>query len=343
MKAVVCKSYGPPSVLQIEENYPIPKTKDNEILVKVHMATVNRTDEGIRSGLPYIIRLFEGLFKPHNEVPGTEFTGEITSIGKKVQQFQIGDRVLGFDLTGAASLAEYLVIAEDGNVAKIPEGITYKQATAGLEGFFYSFNVIKMNGIKKGDRVLVNGSTGSIGTSCVQILKQMECDVTAVCNTKNISLVKSLGANQIFDYQNENFREIKHEELYDYIMDNVIDSSFGSCSHLLKEGGTYIASDLGPWGFQNPLLHLSTSVFGSKRVKLVIVQEKSQETLKEFAKFLEEGKWNSVIDSTFKMEDVAKAAERVESGEKTGSVLISIIEEETEKEDSENKVEITLE
>jgi NADPH:quinone reductase-like Zn-dependent oxidoreductase len=340
MKAVVCKSYGPPSVLNIEENYPIPKTNDDEILVKVHMATVNRTDAGIRSGEPKIIRLFEGLFKPHREIPGTEFTGEVTSIGKNVQNFQIGDRVLGFNQGGVSSLAEYLTISENGNVAMIPKGISYKDATAGLEGFYYSFNVIKENGMKKGDKVLVNGSTGAIGSSCIQILKQLECDVTAVCNTRNISLVKSLGANQIFDYQNEDFKTLKHDVLYDYIMDNVVDSSFGSCSHLLKSGGTYIASDLGAWG-QNPMLDIWTRGFGDKRVKLVIVTEKSQETLKEFSKFLEEGKWTPVVDSVFKMEDIAKAAERVESGEKTGSVLVSIIEE--EKEDSEKKGEITIE
>jgi NADPH:quinone reductase-like Zn-dependent oxidoreductase len=192
MKAIVYTKYGPPDVLQLTVvEKPIPK--DNEVLIKIHATTVNRTDCATIRAKPFFARLFTGIFKPKETIPGTEFAGIVEEIGKNVASFNVGDRVFGFDDTGSRSHAEYKTISEDKVLTIIPENITYEQAAASTEGAHYAYNFVNKVNPKKGHKVLVNGATGAIGSAAVQLLKYFDVDVTAVCGAKNIELVKSPG------------------------------------------------------------------------------------------------------------------------------------------------------
>ncbi len=204
MKAALNNQYGPPHIITVDRvNKPIPK-KD-EILVRVISSTVNRTDCAILRAKPPVMRLFTGLFKPGNIIPGTDFAGIIEAAGKNVKYLDVGQRVFGFDDSGLRSKAGYLTISHKKAVAIIPDNISYWQAAASIEGAHYAYNFINKTNLKKYDRVLVNGATGAIGSALVQLLSYYEADVTAVGNSKNIPLLKSLGAKRIIDYQREDF------------------------------------------------------------------------------------------------------------------------------------------
>ena len=189
MKAIVYQKYGSADVLELKEiEKPIPR--DNEVLVKVRATTVNRTDCANLSAKPFIMRFMMGLFKPKNPILGTEFAGDVEAVGKVVTAFKAGDKVFGFEDGGLSSYAEYMVIADDKAVATMPENISYEQATACIEGAHYAYNTINKVALKSGDKVLVNGASGGIGSATVQLLNFYGADITAVCNTKNIELVK---------------------------------------------------------------------------------------------------------------------------------------------------------
>jgi NADPH:quinone reductase-like Zn-dependent oxidoreductase len=188
MKAVVYTKYGPPEVLQLKEiEKPVPG--DKEVLVRIYATTVNRTDCATIRAKPFFARLFTGILKPKKQIPGTEFAGKIEEIGKDVASFKVGDKVFGFDDQGSGAHAQYATISEDKALATIPENITYEQAAASTEGAHYAYNFIKKLKLESGQKVLVNGATGAIGSAAVQLLKYSNVNVTAVCNTKNIELV----------------------------------------------------------------------------------------------------------------------------------------------------------
>ncbi|MDY6966867.1 MAG: NAD(P)-dependent alcohol dehydrogenase, partial [Halobacteriota archaeon] len=204
MKAIVCKKYGSTEVLQLKE-VEKPTPKDNEVLIKIHATTVNRTDCALLRAKPFISRFFTGIFKPNKKVPGTEFAGIIESVGKNVSSFEVGDRVFGFDDKGFGSHAEYKTIAEDQSIAKIPEDLTYEEAAPSTEGAHYALNFINKVKLESRQKVMVNGATGAIGSAAVQLMKYYNVDVTATCRTKDIELVKSLGASKVIDYTKEDF------------------------------------------------------------------------------------------------------------------------------------------
>ena len=256
MKAVVCVKYGPPEVLKLDE-VPSPIPRDNEVLVKVRATTVNRTDYAILKAKPFFMRVITGLFKPKKQTPGTEFAGDIEAVGRDVSMFKVGDKVFGFDDMGSGSHAQYLTIPENQGLATIPVNTTYEQAAASIEGAHYAYNSINKVKLKKGQRALVNGATGAIGSAAVQLLKYYGLYVTAVCNTKNMELVKSLGADKAIDYTVDDFT--KDKEKYDFVFDAVGKSSFFKCKRLLKSGGVYISSDLG-YLAQNIFLPMITPI-----------------------------------------------------------------------------------
>ena len=260
MKAIIYSQYGPPDVLELKEiDKPIPG--DNEILVKVRAATVNRTDcANLRAKPSFIMRPMLGLFKPKNPILGTEFAGDIEAVGQAVTSLKVGDKVFGFDDGGLSSYAEYLVISENKALTIMPENITYEQATACIEGAHYAYNTINKVDLKSGDKVLVNGASGGIGSATVQLLKYYGAEITAVCNTKNIELVKSLGASRTIDYTSEDFT--KDSEKYQVVFDSVGKSTFAKCKPILKPGGVYISSELGP-NSENLLFALLTAIFGN--------------------------------------------------------------------------------
>ncbi|GJM35888.1 MAG: NADPH:quinone oxidoreductase [Saprospiraceae bacterium] len=318
MKASIRRRYSPPSQIKIEHiEKPIPK--DKEILIKVHATTVNRTDCANLTAKPFIMRFVLGFFKPRKIILGTDFAGEVVAIGKNVKSFRIGDNVFGFRDTGSESQAEYMTMAEE-DLFLIPENINYKQAAAGLEGAHYAYTFIHKTNIQPGQKILINGATGGIGSALLQFVKQCDVKITATCNTKNIQLIKSLGADKIYDFTKEDFTNDK--EKYDFIFDAVGKSTFGKCKSLLKEKGVYISSELGPYA-QNIFYALITPLSSSQKVIFPIPYDK-QQSIPYIISLLKQEKFIPVIDREYALEDIAEAYEYVISGEKTGNVIINV-------------------
>jgi len=325
MKAIVYTHYGPPEVLQLKEvEKPLPE--EHEVLVKVRTTTVNRTDCANLTAKPFIMRFSLGLFKPKKKIMGTEFAGDIEATGKAVTSFKVRDKIFGFDDSGIGSYAEYMVISEDKALTTMPKDITYEQAAACAEGSHYAYNFINKVDLISGDKVLVNGASGGIGSAMVQLLKYFGADVTAICNTKNIELVKSLGASKIFDYTKEDFT--KDDEKYDFVFDAVGKSSYGKCKALLKPGGVYISSELGLM-VQNLFFSLISAIFGSlpgqagKKVKFPYPPNIKRSVLL-IKKIMDEGKLKPVIDRSYPLGEIAEAFRYVLKGQKTGNVVITL-------------------
>ena len=325
MKAIVATQYGPPDVLMFKEvEKPVPE--NNEVLVKVRATTVNRTDCANLRAKPFIMRFSLGLFKPRKPIMGTEFAGDVVTVGKAVSSFKAGDKVFGFDDSGTGTYAEFMVISEDKALSTMPKEITYEQAAACIEGGHYAYNIINKVNLKSGHQVLVNGASGGIGTATVQLLKYFGADITSVCNTKNMELVKSLGSSRVIDYTKEDFT--KDHENFDFVFDTVGKSSFGKCKALLKPGGAFISSELGR-GAQNLFFALITAIFGSlpgqegKKVKFPYPPNIMRSVLL-IKKLIEEGKFISVIDRSYPLEQIAEAFRYVLKGQKTGNVVITL-------------------
>ncbi len=318
MKAAIRLKYGPPEVITIEEK-TIPVPGDDELLIKNYAATVNRTDCGILFGKPFIVRFFYGFTKPKLLVTGTDFAGMVEAIGKNVSNFKKGDRVWGFNDNGLQSHAEYFTINKDGMVTTIPGDITYNQAAASGEGAHYAYNFIKKVKLKFGDRVLLNGATGAIGSAAVQLLKYFGAHITAVADTKNVELIKSLGADRVIDYLKNDFT--KEDEKYHFILDAVGKSTFSKCKPLLHRGGVYISSDLGP-GNENVYLPFTTSLSGNKKVVFPIPTD-PKGSLRFIKNLLETNKFRPVIDSIYPLVKIREAFTYVASGQKTGNVIIT--------------------
>lgn len=319
MKAIVYTEYGPPEVLRLEE-VKKPTPKDNEILVKIYAATVNRTDCGFRAPEPFIVRFFSGLIRPKRKILGSEIAGEIEAMGKDVVSFKEGDRVFGLSGESFGAHAEYICLPEEGSVTTIPANVTYEEAAAVCDGAMLALTCLRKADIQPGQRILINGATGSIGTAAVQIARYFGVEVTAVCNTKNLELVKSLGADEAIDYTQEDFT--KHGQTYDVVFDAVGKSSFSRCRRLLKRGGVYIASDLG-FLFQNPIYALLTPKIGSKKVIFPIPRH-SKRDIAFFKELVEAGKLKAVIDRRYPLEQIVEAYRYVETGQKTGNVVIEV-------------------
>ena len=317
MIAAVRLKYGPPEVLQVKD-IEKPHPADNELLVKVYAATVNRTDCGILWGKPYIMRLFAGIPNPTLPVTGTDFAGMIETVGKNVSKFKAGDRVWGFNDNGLSSHAQYMTIAHDSPVALIPDDISYEQAASSPEGAHYAYNFIKKVKLEKGQQVLVNGATGAIGSAAVQFLKHFGLKVTAVCNTKNIELVKALGADRIIDYDTEDFTTDK--ERYYFVFDAVGKSTYGRCKPLLLPGGVYISSELGP-GAENLYLALFTPLTGGRKLKFPFPTD-IKGSIRFIGDLLEKQAFKPVIDRVYALEKIDEAFHYVASGQKTGNVVI---------------------
>ena len=322
MKAVVYTHYGPPDVLQLKDiEKPIPGP--GEVLVKVHATTVNRTDNATTKAIPFFARVVTGLFRPKRTTPGTEFAGEVEAIGTAVTAFKVGDRVFGFDDQGSKAQAEYLAIRED-FAATIPDKISYEQAAASSEGAHYARNFINKVRIEPGQHVLVYGASGAIGSAMVQLLKAMQVNVTAVCGSRNVELVGSLGADRVIDYTKQDFR--KDSQRFDYVFDTVGKISYFQCRHLLNKGGVYISSDLG-YLAQNMYLPLLTSIFKSLlggKYTVFPIPTDIPATLALVRKLMQEKKFKAVIDQRYPLERIVEAYRYVEKGHKTGNVIVTV-------------------
>lgn len=320
MRAIVHTIYGPPEVAKVME-VPKPAPKSNEVLVKVHASTVNRTDSGFRSAEYFVSRMWSGLFRPKHQTLGCEFAGIVEATGEGVTGFKVGDRVFGFNDATFGGHAEFLTIPESWAIAVMPGNATFAQAAAISEGAHYALNNIRASKIQKGQHAMVYGATGAIGSAAVQLLKHLGVVVTAVCNTKNVALVKSLGADRVIDYQTENFT--KANEKFHFIFDAVGKSSFKECKPLLTESGIYVSTELGKNG-ENIFLALVTPLFGKKRVIFPIPKTRKEDVL--FLKQrVEEGSFMPVIDREYKLEQIVEAYRYVETGHKTGNVILTIV------------------
>lgn len=317
MKAVVCLEYGPPEVQKIMD-LEKPKPEHDEILVKVHATTVNRTDTGLRSAHYVVSRLFTGLIKPKIKVFGTEFAGEVVKIGSSVRGFKKGDKVFGFDDTNFGCHAEYKVIKASGCVTKMPKGYSYQKATAISEGAQYALNNIRYAGVKKDQNVLIYGASGAIGSASVQICKARGARVTAVVGTANLKLMKELGADKVVDYQKTDFTET--DEKYDFVFDAVGKTSYGVCKKIMKKDGVYCSTELGK-GLQNPLLALGFFVIRKKRV-IFPIPKATKEKLDYLVELINSGQYEPVIDKVYKFEEIVEATKYVETGQKVGNVVL---------------------
>ena len=319
MKAVVCNRYGSPDVLHLEE-VEKPTPNDNEVLVKIHAATVNRTDTALIRAIPFFSRFFTGFFKPKESILGSEYAGEIEAIGKSVSSYKVGDKVFGFNETLFGSHAEYMTTSENNALTIIPKNITYDQAAASIEGAHYAYNFINKVTLKSGHRVLVNGGTGGIGSAAIQLLKHFDVDVTAVCGTENIELVKSLGAHRVIDYKKEDFT--KEKQKYNFVFDTVGKNSFGKCKAVLEPDGIYISSELGAMS-QNIFFALVTPIFGKKKVLFPLPVD-CKGSIAFIKERIEGGDFKAVIDRRYPLEEIVEAYKYVEKGQKIGNVVITV-------------------
>jgi len=317
MKAAVRRNYCSPSQLKIDE-VEKPNPKEDEVLIKVFATTVNRTDCANLTAKPFIMRFVLGLFKPREIIVGTDFAGEVLSIGKNVTSVNIGDKVFGFNDTGSKSQAECITTVEE-NIFTIPKNIDFKHAAASLEGAHYAYSFIHKVNIKSGQSILINGASGAIGSALLQFVRQYNVKITATCSTKNIQLIQTLGADKIIDYTKEDFTEA--DEKYDFVFDTVGKSTFGKCKSLLNKNGVYISSELGPYS-QNVFYPLFNSI-SNKKVIFPIPYNK-KETITFTSSLIEKEIFKPVIDREYQLEDISMAYAYVIKGEKTGNVIINV-------------------
>lgn len=307
MKAVVCTEYGPPEVLQIQE-VAKPTPKDNEVLIKVHATTVHRGDSRMRGfDIPgprwqrVLARLVLGIRKPKNCILGMELAGEIETVGRHVTLFKKGDQVFASTMwSGFGAYAEYKCMAEDGVLALKPANMTFEEAAVIPSGGVTTLGIVKMANIQRGQQVLIYGASGSVGTFAVQLARAFGAEVTGVCSTANLDLVRSLGAEKVLDYTQEDFTQ--SGETYDVIFD-AVDKFQGDYRIALKETGVYLNVDA------------SSDKIKTKDVPFL---------LRELKELIETGKLKAVIDRTYPFEEIVEAHRYVDKGHKKGNVVITV-------------------
>lgn len=319
MKAAVNENYGPPEVLQIKD-IPKPVPKPNEVLIRVHASTVNRTDCGFLRAKPFITRFFSGLFGPKYPCLGCEFAGEVEETGSAVTRFIRGDRVFGFNDSRFGGHAEYMLIGEDEGIALIPEKIPFESAAAITEGAHYALCDIRAAKIAPGQRWLINGATGAIGSAAVQLAKYFGVHVTAVCAAQHVERVRRLGPDRVIDYTAEDFTTLN--EKFDVVFDAVGKRSFGECKPIMTDKGIYMSTELGP-NAENPFLGLIAPLMRGKKV-LFPLPSIDRRDVEFLGKLVKEGKFTPMIDRTYPLEQIADAYRYVETGMKTGNVIITI-------------------
>jgi len=320
MKASFYDRYGLPDVLQIKE-VPKPQPKAKDVLIKVYATTVNRTDCGFRQPEYLLVRLFGGLFKPKNKILGNELAGVVEAIGDEAKLFKVGDEVFGLSTYKFGTHAEYVCVDENKAISFKPNNMSFIEAAAVCDGAFLAYNYINKIDFKNQPKILINGASGSIGSSSVQLAKYFGADITAVCSTKNIQLIKSLGANKVIDYTTEDFTMCG--DTFDVVIDAVGKSSFFKCKKILKKGGIYYSTELG-YLSQNVFLPLFTAFIGSKKVKFPIPIDKKKD-IEFFKMLIENGHYKAIIDKVYSLEQIVEATQYVETGEKTGNVVIEIV------------------
>jgi NADPH:quinone reductase-like Zn-dependent oxidoreductase len=324
VKAVVYDSYGPADVLRLED-VDRPVARDDEVLIKVHTTTVNRLDVHTReanrsSGLVVsaLSRLVSGVRRPRQPVLGSEFAGVVETAGANVSEFAVGDRVFGTNGLGFGAYAEFMRVRASGRIAQMPAGLSFDEAAPVCDGALNALTCLTAGHLGKGRTILIYGASGAIGTAGVQLARYFDADVTAVCSTKNLELVKSLGADRVIDYTREDFT--KNGQTYDVIFDAVGKHSFRRCRESLKPGGVYLPTD----GFSNLTWALWTSRIGDKKVVFQIPPRQTKQDVIFLKSLIEAGKFRAVIDRLYPLEDVIEATRYVETEQKVGNVVLAV-------------------
>jgi NADPH:quinone reductase-like Zn-dependent oxidoreductase len=311
MKAAVYERYGPPDVLRVRE-VDAPSPADGELLVRVHATTVNRTDDGWLTGDPWFVRYFLGWRRPRRRILGMEFAGAVEAVGAGVDGFAPGDEVFG--VQGFGAHAELTTVRSSGAVAHKPAGMAFEEAAAVCDGACIALSCLRRGGLRAGHSLLVYGASGSVGTAAVQLGKHhYGVEVTAVCDTKHVELVRSLGADEVLDYtRGEDFT--KNGGTYDVVFDAVGKQTFFRCRRSVKPDGVFVTTD----GLANIVLSLVT-----KRAAIGIAKYRKEDVvlLKEL---IESGGYRAVVDRRYALDDIAEAYRYVETGQKTGNVVITV-------------------
>jgi NADPH:quinone reductase-like Zn-dependent oxidoreductase len=314
MKAVVYDRYGPPGVLRLAD-VPKPLPQDDEVLVRVRSTTVSQTDCHMRRARPLFWRFMLGLRRPKRHTIGQEFAGEVEAVGGTVTEFDVGDRVFGMRI---GAHAEYVCVPETRIVAHMPAGMTFEDAAAVPDGAYQGSLAMRAGDVREGKTVLVYGASGSCGTACVQLARHHDAQVTAVCNTKNVDLVRSLGADEVFDYTQGEFPE--QAGTYDVFIDAVGKRrSFFLNRRFLKPGGVFVPTD----GMQNIVLAPLFSRVGKKRMRFQY-SGFQKEGLLFVKQLIEEGHYRPVVDRVYPLEEVVEAHRYVDSWQKTGNVVLRV-------------------
>ena len=321
MRAVIQDRYGAPEdALHVVDDLERPTAKEDDVLVKVHASTVTRGEAmSVRFKEYRFTRLAVGILRPRRPIRGMEFAGRVEGVGSAVSEFNVGDEVFGID---NGTCAEYVAVGESRAIAHKPAGLSFEKATAIPDGSLLALTCLKPAYPLEGKSVLVYGAAGSVGTAAVQLLRQhfIAGEVTAVCDSKDVEVVRGLGAHHVIDRLNEDF--IRSGKTYDVIFDAVGKHSFRLCRHSLKARGIYVSMDLG-YGYHLPLLGLITKLFGRKRATVGIGRYRKEDLLL-IMKLVEAGRYRPVIDRTYLMDDIVEAVRYVESGQKTGNVVILV-------------------
>jgi len=324
MRAVVYDRYGPPDVLRLED-VERPAPNEDEVLVRIRATAVTRADcatreANRRSGLvvTLISRLISGVRRPKQRILGSELAGVVEAVGAGVNEFAVGDHVFGTSGFKFGAYAEFICMRESARIAHKPAGMSFEEAAAVCDGGLNALWCLRGAALRKGQRILIYGASGAIGTAAVQLAKHFEADVTAVCSTKNLELVRSLGADRVIDYTQEDFT--KNGQTYDVIFDAVGKHFFTRCKDSLKPGGVYLATD----GLQNLILALWTSRIGDKKVVFSIPPRYTKQDVLVLKELIDAGKYRAVIDRCYPLEDVIDATRYVETEQKTGNVVLTI-------------------
>lgn len=322
MKAIRAKAYGGPEVFEWE-TIAIPQPKEDQVFVRIHYSTVTRADTMMRTGKPYIGRLFNGLQKPKHPIPGTGFSGIVTAIGDKVTSFVVGDAVFGETALEGGTNAEYVCLSEKGVLLHKPEELPFEEAATFTDGPLTSYNFLMSLGqLEAGQKVLINGASGSLGTAAVQIAKANGAVVVGVCSTRNVGLVSALGADQVIDYHKTPFSALSDK--YDLIFDTVGKISFAEAKRKLQPQGLYVSPVL---SFQLLRQMAWTSMKKGPKAKFAATGLRNAEELKAMLQSLldmhRDGKLEVVIDRQFPLEKVAEAHTYVDTGRKRGNLIIT--------------------
>lgn len=323
MKAVFCTAYGSPDVLKVRETV-MPNPKDNELLIKVHAASITTADTMMRSGTPRFARLFLGWGKPKHPIMGTGFAGTVVKVGKEVKGFEKGDPVFGETGITFGANAEYVCVPADGIVLPMPHYLSFEEAAVMCDGPLTSMNFLKdIADIEAGTKVLINGASGSLGVAAIQIAKHSGAEVTAVCSTANIDLVKSLGADHVIDYTENEFTEGDLE--YDVVYDTVGKSCYGKAAKVLKKSGVYMSPVL---NYKILIPMLTNRLRKGPKAKFDATGLNKpwelKAKLKKLLLMMAEGKYNAVIERRYAMEQIADAHGYIDTGRKRGNVVLSV-------------------